>query len=336
MVCVAIGFFIGNNLFVEDNSEWQEQYDLGLKYLNEGRYEEAIIAFSAAITIDPYQTSPYMRRVECYAAVGGEENYRKAIQDCETILSLDDTLTSVWLGAAELIEVLDGPEAALDFLRPGLDATENASSITDRIKELEDKSPAIQETETALSEEVVEEEPQSVVQETTVSNADPGMAAYLGATTNYLIENYGLNYYTDYWEGGKFIKFDSVDAMFFYDQTTNKVFNIVCGGSETVTQGLTADMTYTELRAAAGSMGITLDPPESYYNQMDDRNEYFVRFKIGELSIDYTWLDTPFENAPYEVTLMGTAPQVASADVPNEVAEAETIRFADIPSDTNS
>ena len=32
---------------------WQEQYDLGMKYLSEGNYEEAIIAFTAAIEIDP-------------------------------------------------------------------------------------------------------------------------------------------------------------------------------------------------------------------------------------------------------------------------------------------
>ena len=28
---------------------WQEQYDLGIRYLSEGNYEEAIIAFTAAI-----------------------------------------------------------------------------------------------------------------------------------------------------------------------------------------------------------------------------------------------------------------------------------------------
>ena len=33
-------------------STWQEQYDLGVRYLSEGNYEEAIIAFTAAIEID--------------------------------------------------------------------------------------------------------------------------------------------------------------------------------------------------------------------------------------------------------------------------------------------
>ena len=32
-------------------STWQEKYDLGVRYLSEGNYEEAIFAFQAAITV---------------------------------------------------------------------------------------------------------------------------------------------------------------------------------------------------------------------------------------------------------------------------------------------
>jgi len=39
---------------------WQEQYDLGVRYLNEGKYEEAVIAFHAAIEIDPKQADAYI------------------------------------------------------------------------------------------------------------------------------------------------------------------------------------------------------------------------------------------------------------------------------------
>ena len=41
---------------------WQEKYDLGVRYLSEGNYEEAIIAFTAAIEIDPKQASAYVGR----------------------------------------------------------------------------------------------------------------------------------------------------------------------------------------------------------------------------------------------------------------------------------
>ena len=34
-------------------AKWQEQYDLGMKYVSEGNYEEAIIAFAAATETEP-------------------------------------------------------------------------------------------------------------------------------------------------------------------------------------------------------------------------------------------------------------------------------------------
>ena len=33
----------------DNSAKWQEQYDLGQKYLTDGNYEEAILAFTAAI-----------------------------------------------------------------------------------------------------------------------------------------------------------------------------------------------------------------------------------------------------------------------------------------------
>lgn len=47
-------------------STWQEQYDLGVRYLSEGNYEEAIIAFTAAIEIDPNRAEAYLWAGEAY------------------------------------------------------------------------------------------------------------------------------------------------------------------------------------------------------------------------------------------------------------------------------
>ena len=49
---------------------WQEQYDLGVRYLSEGNYEEAILAFNAAIEIDPKVEDAYISIVEAYLAQG--------------------------------------------------------------------------------------------------------------------------------------------------------------------------------------------------------------------------------------------------------------------------
>lgn len=48
---------------------WQEQYDLGIRYLSEGNYEEAVIAFTTAVEIDPKRPEPYLKLADVYQAV---------------------------------------------------------------------------------------------------------------------------------------------------------------------------------------------------------------------------------------------------------------------------
>lgn len=53
---------------------WQEQYDLGIRYLSEGNYEEAIIAFTAAIEIDSKRAEAYEKLADTYGALGDNES----------------------------------------------------------------------------------------------------------------------------------------------------------------------------------------------------------------------------------------------------------------------
>lgn len=55
---------------VADTPTWQEQYDLGVKYLSEGNYEEAIIAFELAIQIEPKRAEAYIGLADVYTAQG--------------------------------------------------------------------------------------------------------------------------------------------------------------------------------------------------------------------------------------------------------------------------
>ena len=52
---------------------WQEQYDLGMRYLSESNYEEAILAFTAAIEIDPKQVDSYAYLIQTQLAIGNVE-----------------------------------------------------------------------------------------------------------------------------------------------------------------------------------------------------------------------------------------------------------------------
>lgn len=49
---------------------WQEQFELGQRYLSEGNYEEAVLAFAAAVEIDPKQVDAYIALAEIYTRQG--------------------------------------------------------------------------------------------------------------------------------------------------------------------------------------------------------------------------------------------------------------------------
>jgi len=59
---------------------WQEQYDLGVRYLSEGNYEEAVIAFTAAIEIAPKQEIIYEQLARAYIEI---DDYESAISVLE-------------------------------------------------------------------------------------------------------------------------------------------------------------------------------------------------------------------------------------------------------------
>ena len=70
---------------------WQEQYDLGVRYLSEGNYEEAVIAFTAAIEIDAKRAEAYVGRGSAYIGCGETaENLAAALADYEMAVSLGD------------------------------------------------------------------------------------------------------------------------------------------------------------------------------------------------------------------------------------------------------
>lgn len=106
---------------------WQEQYDLGIRYLSEGNYEEAIIAFTAAIEIEPKQASAYVGRGDAYAGIDGTEaNLTAAIADYEQAITLDGTVAEAYRKAAEIYVLLGDSDSAIDMVKRGVEATGDA------------------------------------------------------------------------------------------------------------------------------------------------------------------------------------------------------------------
>lgn len=128
---------------------WQEQYDLGVRYLSEGNYEEAIIAFTAVIEVDPNQVLAYIGRGDAYIASGEtEENLSMAQADYEKAIKLDGAMAEVYIKLADVYIRQEEYDKALEVLRRGLELTENNSDIADKIVELEEE---ISEPEEAVS-----------------------------------------------------------------------------------------------------------------------------------------------------------------------------------------
>lgn len=118
-------------------SAWQEQYDLGVRYLSEGNYEEAIIAFTAAIDIDSKQTDAYIGRGDAYIGSGEtEENLAAALEDYQSALELDDTRADAYLGLADVYIRQGEYGKAQDILEKGFEKTRD-QSIADKISEIE-------------------------------------------------------------------------------------------------------------------------------------------------------------------------------------------------------
>lgn len=65
----------------DSGATWQEQYDLGVRYLTDGNYEEAIIAFTAAIEIDSKRPEAYLGLADAYTGAGDLGAARKALED---------------------------------------------------------------------------------------------------------------------------------------------------------------------------------------------------------------------------------------------------------------
>ena len=124
-----------------DIPTWQEQYDLGVRYLSEGNYEEAIIAFTAAIEIDPKRAEAYIERGNAYIGSGETaQTLAAALADYEAVLSIDAANAEAYLGLADVYIRMGEYDKAEDVLREGLEKTSGDKSIADKLAMIESGS----------------------------------------------------------------------------------------------------------------------------------------------------------------------------------------------------
>lgn len=122
-------------------STWQEPYDQGAAYLEEGSYEEAIAAFTDSIALDDQHPEAFLARGSAYAQwEDTEDNLSAALADYEAALALDETLSEAWLGLADVHIRLGDCDKALEVLKEALDKTGQDSAIASKLSQLEEGS----------------------------------------------------------------------------------------------------------------------------------------------------------------------------------------------------
>jgi len=94
---------------------WQEQYDLGVRYLSEGNYQEAILAFTAAIEIDPKKADAYLGLADVYVAAGDTDAARDILRRGYEATG-DERLKEIEQPKQEQTAVPDGPPEELTVL----------------------------------------------------------------------------------------------------------------------------------------------------------------------------------------------------------------------------
>ena len=97
-----------------EQSSWQEQYDLGVRYLSQGNYEEAVIAFTAAIEIDPKQVDAYIGLAQAYTAQGDAQRALEVLAQAEEACGPSEALTQAVqeLGGSDEVPPEGGVENA--------------------------------------------------------------------------------------------------------------------------------------------------------------------------------------------------------------------------------
>ena len=116
---------------------WQEQYDLGVRYLSEGNYEEAIIAFVAAIEIDPKNADAYLSLAEVYRSQGDHENMMETLR--VGYEKTESSLLERYIRQEELNEIIerDGYADLLSGLYQ-VAASGNKTAMIDEMKKYSD------------------------------------------------------------------------------------------------------------------------------------------------------------------------------------------------------
>lgn len=157
----AVGLIVLISLLVvlhfKATPTWKENYDLGVRYLSEGNYQEAVFAFTAAIEIDPRQADAYVGRGDAYTMVARElshgiadpdqlgsvilDSYKNAIRDYKSAIERGKKDAKIYQKIAEDYMEMGDPASAAEILEQGFEATqdEELRQVLDELPDISDE-----------------------------------------------------------------------------------------------------------------------------------------------------------------------------------------------------
>ena len=151
--------------------QWQKQYDLGVRYLSEGNYEEAIIAFTAAIEIDPKRAEAYLSLADVYLAL---EDYEEAQAVLERALEQVDETQAVQSKLEEIEELAAQAEPAMEPDGGGQDPQSGADPEPGgETAPAQEPGEAPEESQEATDEEPSESAPAEELEQTAPTQEMP-------------------------------------------------------------------------------------------------------------------------------------------------------------------
>ncbi len=116
------------------NDTINKMLDLGQKYLDAGKYEEAILAFNDAIDIDSKQISAYEGKAEVYIATQKYTEAEEVLMEARQIAASGKTnllLVEVYDNTEKLVESEKLLEETMTLLQLDIEKTTNKSELID-------------------------------------------------------------------------------------------------------------------------------------------------------------------------------------------------------------
>jgi len=141
VVAVVIAIAVGIGIYNSPSNRLARQLELGNKYLEEQKYEEAVVAFEQAIEIDDRCMQAYVGGIEAYLNVddkeGMEEFYNKSLDviaelDSDFIEKNIDDIVDIYLYADDVYE---DPKEVVTVLEKAMEVTDENPKVEEALIE---------------------------------------------------------------------------------------------------------------------------------------------------------------------------------------------------------